>query len=97
MVRRPPRSTRTYTLFPYTTLFRSLARPDTDAVHDAEQPLDMRRQVRRIGYPLAHRFPPDPETGQSLLAAGLSFFADARRTPKHISRSGWNAGARVVS
>src|SRR3546814_10762248 len=26
MIRRPPRSTRTYTLFPYTTLFRSLAR-----------------------------------------------------------------------
>src|SRR3546814_15485647 len=25
MIRRPPRSTRTYTLFPYTTLFRSLA------------------------------------------------------------------------
>src|SRR3546814_13242760 len=25
MVRRPPRSTRTYTLFPYTTLFRSPA------------------------------------------------------------------------
>src|SRR3546814_14621115 len=26
MIRRPPRSTRTYTLFPYTTLFRSHAR-----------------------------------------------------------------------
>src|SRR3546814_9767099 len=26
MIRRPPRSTRTYTLFPYTTLFRSLSR-----------------------------------------------------------------------
>src|SRR3546814_12084606 len=26
MIRRPPRSTRTYTLFPYTTLFRSQAR-----------------------------------------------------------------------
>src|SRR3546814_4203249 len=26
MIRRPPRSTRTYTLFPYTTLFRSCAR-----------------------------------------------------------------------
>src|SRR3546814_3480915 len=26
MFRRPPRSTRTYTLFPYTTLFRSLGR-----------------------------------------------------------------------
>src|SRR3546814_5738896 len=25
MIRRPPRSTRTYTLFPYTTLFRSRA------------------------------------------------------------------------
>src|SRR6056297_4235469 len=28
MIRRPPRSTRTDTLFPYTTLFRSLARPE---------------------------------------------------------------------
>src|SRR3546814_4193827 len=27
MIRRPPRSTRTDTLFPYTTLFRSYARP----------------------------------------------------------------------
>src|SRR3546814_5199553 len=27
MIRRPPRSTRTDTLFPYTTLFRSAARP----------------------------------------------------------------------
>src|SRR3546814_12957948 len=28
MIRRPPRSTRTDTLFPYTTLFRSLGMPD---------------------------------------------------------------------
>src|SRR3546814_3569736 len=28
MIRRPPRSTRTDTLFPYTTLFRSVARHD---------------------------------------------------------------------
>src|SRR3546814_8718378 len=27
MIRRPPRSTRTYTLFPYSTLFRSTAQP----------------------------------------------------------------------
>src|SRR3546814_15544217 len=27
MIRRPPRSTRTYTLFPYTTLFRSARSP----------------------------------------------------------------------
>src|SRR3546814_16969567 len=29
MIRRPPRSTRTYTLFPYTTLFRSSAKSVT--------------------------------------------------------------------
>src|SRR3546814_6629807 len=28
MIRRPPRSTRTYTLFPYTTLFRSICTDD---------------------------------------------------------------------
>src|SRR3546814_320313 len=31
MIRRPPRSTRTYTLFPYTTLFRSPADASTHA------------------------------------------------------------------
>src|SRR3546814_10348267 len=30
MIRRPPRSTRTDTLFPYTTLFRSLASPQIE-------------------------------------------------------------------
>src|SRR3546814_15364512 len=34
MIRRPPRSTRTDTLFPYTTLFRS--RPGVDAAGDVE-------------------------------------------------------------
>src|SRR3546814_18794633 len=41
MIRRPPRSTRTDTLFPYTTLFRSLSRldegaPDVVVADDAE-------------------------------------------------------------
>src|SRR3546814_16739397 len=31
MIRRPPRSTRTYTLFPYTTLFRSQVALEWDA------------------------------------------------------------------
>src|SRR3546814_15461314 len=34
MVRRPPRSTRTDTLFPYTTLFRSVMRPAIDAINN---------------------------------------------------------------
>src|SRR3546814_5951993 len=33
MIRRPPRSTRTYTLFPYTTLFRSHAAQHESALH----------------------------------------------------------------
>src|SRR3546814_1687106 len=41
MIRRPPRSTRTDTLFPYTTLFRSeaelVARPEHDLLADARQ------------------------------------------------------------
>src|SRR3546814_19454064 len=35
MIRRPPRSTRTDTLFPYTTLFRSLAGVALAAAHNA--------------------------------------------------------------
>src|SRR3546814_20508937 len=38
MIRRPPRSTRTDTLFPYTTLFRSLVHLGADPVHrEADQ------------------------------------------------------------
>src|SRR3546814_11933610 len=38
MIRRPPRSTRTYTLFPYTTLFRSR---DFTALSEATEPAAM--------------------------------------------------------
>src|SRR3546814_10020444 len=37
MIRRPPRSTRTDTLFPYTTLFRSLLPQDARARYEALQ------------------------------------------------------------
>src|SRR3546814_15122028 len=42
MIRRPPRSTRTDTLFPYTTLFRSLA-----GLGDGERYLVIEREARR--------------------------------------------------
>src|SRR3546814_6556502 len=45
MIRRPPRSTRTDTLFPYTTLFRSRATTDADTC--AESPAACRRDRRR--------------------------------------------------
>src|SRR3546814_3868365 len=38
MIRRPPRSTRTDTLFPYTTLFRSLAQQSSTTLLAQSQP-----------------------------------------------------------
>src|SRR3546814_7811917 len=51
MIRRPPRSTRTDTLFPYTTLFRSVQlvrRADGDDAVAVAQDLDRRRQAGNI-------------------------------------------------
>src|SRR3546814_11751806 len=62
MIRRPPRSTRTDTLFPYTTLFRSLP------------PTGGGRQVTDIGPGLLpeglhDRLPPEAESAATLLRA----------------------------
>src|SRR3546814_11086867 len=50
MIRRPPRSTRTDTLFPYTTLFRS---DDQVAVQPARRTAadDLAQHLQRIGVP----------------------------------------------
>src|SRR3546814_8622772 len=50
MIRRPPRSTRTDTLFPYTPLFRSLAAVRRDARRSAR-----RREGRAARSPGEHR------------------------------------------
>src|SRR3546814_10794818 len=42
MIRRPPRSTRTDTLFPYTTLFRSAVRSGGVVAADGARPADHR-------------------------------------------------------
>src|SRR3546814_5859777 len=57
MIRRPPRSTRTDTLFPYTTLFRShSARPPCDVLCRARRHrLVDRAPVGRSPPPSAHR------------------------------------------
>src|SRR3546814_2532947 len=59
MIRRPPRSTRTDTLFPYTTLFRSMLPPAVGASR-AEQLFaarrarvpSVRRPLLRVDHPL---------------------------------------------
>src|SRR3546814_15956096 len=54
MIRRPPRSTRTDTLFPYTTLFRSelLLRPDEGR---ADAALRVRLRRKRMARAEAHQ------------------------------------------
>src|SRR3546814_16330185 len=49
MIRRPPRSTRTDTLFPYTTLFRSISRPLRDRSEGRTDRDRNRREVNGKG------------------------------------------------
>src|SRR3546814_6308041 len=81
MIRRPPRSTRTDTLFPYTTLFRSLlARPRRCPLgsHRRRQPplrVGRLRRLRHAGRP--HR-PHDP-------AADHGASRNGHRSEEHTS------------
>src|SRR3546814_16251039 len=55
MIRRPPRSTRTDTLFPYTTLFRSVARADLGADR-AGMLGPLKNAAMRLGIPRRAKF-----------------------------------------
>src|SRR3546814_8535788 len=59
MIRRPPRSTRTDTLFPYTTLFRSAIEPPRANSRTMGQLQRLRRQ--HIGAAAHHRLHPGRE------------------------------------
>src|SRR3546814_5870983 len=79
-IRRPPRSTRTYTLFPYTSLFRSRNRTRKRARDDLAQPLDIgeRRNVE-----------PDPRKDP---AADDRADAGIEAEQRHDDRRGGDAG-----
>src|SRR3546814_2969227 len=55
MIRRPPRSTRTDTLFPYTTLFRSLEREAPHALRYRAQRRPLRANLGHLQEPLRQR------------------------------------------
>src|SRR3546814_1170533 len=75
MIRRPPRSTRTDTLFPYTTLFRSAYRVD----------ISRGRNIGRVSSEWFSR--PDDERYLSLteLYAAVRARADRSRSEEHTS------------
>src|SRR3546814_4876634 len=68
MIRRPPRSTRTDTLFPYTTLFRSQCPPPRHRRQMKHPRLRRAAYLHRPGEPLAQqqptRMPTQPATRQ---------------------------------
>src|SRR3546814_13337715 len=78
MIRRPPRSTRTDTLFPYTTLFRSIAAADLHRVSEAPALEDMRQldtetKLRLLAYCVASQI------------TSLSFHSDRDRQLAQIA------------
>src|SRR3546814_8455562 len=62
MIRRPPRSTRTDTLFPYTTRFRSAVEGARVRPGRPHRPGDLRHGDRGSGRPLCRDDPSDPAT-----------------------------------
>src|SRR3546814_11235619 len=78
MIRRPPRSTRTDTLFPYTTLFRSerdLLGGAALEIHGADA------LAQHVEIDLGHRVIPSPLT----LRSPPRFLNKSRRSEEHTS------------
>src|SRR3546814_2850107 len=75
MIRRPPRSTRTDTLFPYTTLFRSQPVPLRPVGGEIGQTIDILPQFLHLAHLLADR----PRCAELLTAI------DRSRSEEHTS------------
>src|SRR3546814_9796764 len=105
MIRRPPRSTRTDTLFPYTTLFRSVHRqprpPDRRRQrHDAQHHVGARlwaRQISRSAREARGRSVADPQRSeehtselQSLMRISYAVFSLKKKQQPHQSTITYN-------
>src|SRR3546814_11750484 len=74
MIRRPPRSTRTDTLFPYTTLFRSRAPARHGGGRDRHHQFRGRRQRRDPGNTESERSEEHTSELQSLMRISYAVF-----------------------
>src|SRR3546814_1395038 len=91
MIRRPPRSTRTDTLFPYTTLFRSLAAEARRHVDD-ELYLAELQQAVRLGRSEEHT-----SELQSLMRISYAVFClKKKKKNKTIKKTKTTTAARTV-
>src|SRR3546814_2569610 len=83
MIRRPPRSTRTDTLFPYTTLFRSSSPPPSRHGSGGEQAV-----VERLGEKAGLHQRSEEHTSelQSLMRISYAVFCLKKKKKKDYSR-----------
>src|SRR3546814_3937971 len=107
MIRRPPRSTRTDTLFPYTTLFRSLATLAPvvfDALASGEITLDLAKafgatsdqeiQARVYEQASSGYYAPSADSIRRMVLSGTVRGSDARA--RLVGREAYiNAGGRI--
>src|SRR3546814_1501580 len=96
MIRRPPRSTRTYTLFPYTTLFRSHLISSLSRAPTFENSIEnLAHRSTRVSKPLVDRkhaaCPPDVDSRseehtselQSLMRISYAVFCLKKKNTNH--------------
>src|SRR3546814_5136890 len=90
MIRRPPRSTRTDTLVPYTTLFRSCdLHPTPSSYPPTRVELDTQNGTtsawRKRAEPTSHRAPPWMHRSASTSSVGRLIPTTAKRSEEHTS------------
>src|SRR3546814_14498486 len=86
MIRRPPRSTRTDTLFPYTTLFRSSARPvNTRMVLVAPSSVTIARSL--LSNSMRLRSEEHTSELQSLMRISYAVFCLKKKNNKHTQNN----------
>src|SRR3546814_10100785 len=102
MIRRPPRSTRTDTLFPYTTLFRSgLAGQHAEAVVEGEIELvdddDVAdRQADQHSPILCRRSEEHTSELQSLMRISYAVFCLKKKKKKHNKKKKSNKHTQII-
>src|SRR3546814_8795665 len=89
MIRRPPRSTRTYTLFPYTTLFRSLMQSPSLSLHVGGAEANVAIGLAHLGHDCAMvSTVPSNALGRGAVAAVSGAGVDCTAVTLHPGRMG---------